>query len=82
MASQMDKTPREKKEETRPQQTKGQMIRGHQGNTGSEQDRASAREERGSPFMVKFNFSLLQQLKLNYSFLDCCEELKIRKSLE
>lgn len=58
------------------------MERGRQDNAGSEQERALAREERGSPFRLKFNFSLLQQLKLNYSLPDCSEEMKIEKSLE
>lgn len=43
----------------------GQMQRGRQDNTGSEQERAPGREERGSPFRPKFNFSLLERPKLN-----------------
>lgn len=30
---------------------------------------------RGYQFTLKFNLSLLQQLRLNYIFLSCCKEL-------
>ena len=62
---------------------KGSDAKGPSDNKGSEQERASAREGRGSQLLrLKFNFSLLQQLKLNYSFPDWSEELKMRESLK